>query len=50
MVLQNYPFWLAQYRDQMDFPWQVDVWQYTEEGTVPGIDGYVDIDLMFIYE
>ena len=48
--LAQYPFWLAQYRDQMDYPYQVDVWQYTEEGTVPGIEGDVDIDLMFIYE
>ncbi len=48
--LQSYPFWLAQYKDQLDYPHQVDVWQYTETGTVPGIDGDVDIDLMFIYE
>ena len=48
--LSQYPFWLAQYRDQMDYPYQVDFWQYTEEGTVPGIEGDVDIDLMFIYE
>ena len=48
--LQSYPFWLAQYKDQMDYPHQVDVWQYTETGTVPGIQGDVDIDLMFIYE
>ena len=48
--LAQYPFWLAQYRDQMDYPYQVDVWQYTEEGNVPGIEGDVDIDLMFIYE
>ncbi len=48
--LAEYPFWLAQYRDQMDFPYQVDVWQYTEEGTVPGVKGDVDIDLMFLYE
>ena len=48
--LAEYPFWLAQYKDRMDYPYQVDVWQYTEEGTVPGIEGDVDIDLMFIYE
>ena len=48
--LQQYPFWLAQYRDQMDYPYQVDFWQYTETGTIPGIKGSVDIDLMFIYE
>lgn len=47
--LQGYPFWLAQYRDRMDYPYKVDLWQYTEEGTVPGIQGKVDIDLMFLY-
>ena len=48
--LAQYPFWLAQYKDQLDYPYQVDVWQYTEEGTVPGIQGDVDIDLMFLYD
>ena len=48
--LSEYPFWLAQYRDQLDYPYQVDFWQYTESGKVPGIEGDVDIDLMFIYE
>ena len=49
-ALSEYPFWLAQYKDEMDYPHQVDFWQYTEEGSVPGIEGDVDIDLMFIYE
>ena len=49
-ALRQYPFWLAQYKDQMDYPYQVDFWQYTEEGSVPGIEGDVDIDLMFLYE
>jgi hypothetical protein len=35
---------------EMDYPYQVDFWQYTETGKVPGIEGNVDIDLMFIYE
>ena len=48
--LQQYPFWLAQYKSAPDFPWKVDLWQYTEEGSVPGIKGNVDIDLMFIHE
>ena len=47
--LAQYPFWLAQYKEKMDYPYQVDFWQYTEEGTVPGIKGDVDIDLMFTY-
>ena len=49
-AIEGYPFWLAQYKDQMDYPYKVHFWQYTETGTVPGIDGNVDIDLMFLYE
>ena len=49
-ALAQYPFWLAQYKEKLDYPYQVDFWQYTEEGTVPGIKGKVDIDLMFLYE
>lgn len=48
-ALTAYPWWFAQYKDQLDFPYRVDVWQYTEKGTVPGIEGDVDIDLMFLY-
>lgn len=48
-ALEEYPFWLAQYNDQLDYPWKVDFWQYTETGTVPGIQGNVDIDLMFCH-
>lgn len=45
--LSDYPFWLAMYDDQMTFPTRLTMWQYTETGTVPGINGYVDIDLYF---
>lgn len=48
--LQEYPFWFAQYKEALDYPHRVDFWQYTETGTVPGIEGRVDIDLMFLYE
>ena len=43
--LAAYDFWLAMYSDEMNFPYRVDMWQYTETGTVPGIDGTVDINL-----
>ncbi len=46
-ALEGYPWWLAQYREQMDFPYRVEFWQYTETGSVPGIQGKVDINLMF---
>lgn len=43
--LAGYDFWLAMYTDEMTFPYRVDMWQYTEEGTVPGIEGIVDLNL-----
>lgn len=48
--LMGYHFWLAMYSDRMTFPHRVDMWQYTCEGTVPGIEGPVDINLYFPYE
>lgn len=48
--LTDYRFWLAMYSDQMNYPFKVDMWQYTNEGRVPGIDGNVDINLYFPYE
>lgn len=43
--LEDYPFWLALYQDRMTYPWQVDMWQYSCTGTVPGIDGAVDLNV-----
>lgn len=48
--LTQYGFWLAMYSDRMDYPYKVDMWQYTNAGKVPGIDGNVDINLFFPYE
>jgi len=42
--LTEYPFWLAQYAEQMEFSYPVKMWQYTCTGTVPGIDEAVDIN------
>lgn len=38
-------FWLAMYDTQIDFPYPVDCWQYSETGTVPGIQGNVDLNI-----
>jgi len=43
--LSGYDFWLAMYTEEMDFPYRVDLWQYTQEGTLPGIEGNVDLNL-----
>ena len=43
--LEDYPFWLALYQDRMTYPWEVDMWQWTQTGSVPGIAGNVDINV-----
>ena len=43
--LEDVPFWLALYQDRMTYPFRVEMWQYTNQGTVPGINGDVDINL-----
>ena len=48
--LVDYPFWLAMYTTIMDYPYRIDMWQYTDEGSVPGISGNVDLNLWFTYE
>lgn len=47
--LTDYPLWLADYRMQPDFPYAFTMWQFTESGKVPGIEGAVDIDL-YLYQ
>lgn len=48
--LQDYPWWLALYDPTMMFPYRVQLWQYTSTGRVPGIEGNVDINLLFVYD
>lgn len=48
--LMEYDFWLALYSDRMTFPYKVDMWQYTSTGTIPGIFGNVDVNVMFLHE
>ena len=43
--LEDYPFWLALYQDRMTYPWKVEMWQYTNSGKVPGINGPVDLNV-----
>ena len=45
--LTEYKFWLAMYSDRMTYPYHIDMWQYTDQGQIPGIEGYVDINLYF---
>lgn len=45
--LQQYPFWLAWYADQLTFSHEIRLWQYSDKGRVPGIEGNVDLNLYF---
>ena len=45
--LEDIPWWLAMYDVTMEFPYRMDMWQYSCTGTVPGISGSVDLNLLF---
>lgn len=44
--LTGYTLWLAEYDQKPDFYYHFDLWQYTHTGTVAGIEGNVDLNLM----
>lgn len=46
--LKDFKFWLAVPGDYPDFYYAGNIWQYSDKGEVPGIDGDVDMNLMFI--
>ena len=48
--LTAYDFWLALYESDMVFPYKVDMWQYSCTGSVPGVEGPVDLNIWFEYE
>jgi GH25 family lysozyme M1 (1,4-beta-N-acetylmuramidase) len=43
--LADYPFWLAMYTDWMNYEHRFHMWQFTNEGKVPGISTAVDLNL-----
>ena len=46
--LKDCKLWLAEPGDYPSFYYAGNIWQYTHEGEVPGVDGPVDLNLMFI--
>ena len=48
--LTDYKFWLARYDTVLNYPYKINMWQYTETGSVPGISTNVDINLFFPWE
>lgn len=41
----KFDIWLAEWTDKATFPYTYQMWQYTENGSVSGISGYVDLDV-----
>lgn len=45
--LAGYKKWYADYEPLPQCPYEFSMWQYTEKGKVPGIEGNVDLNLCF---
>lgn len=45
--VKDYDFWLAEYATFPSFYYKFDMWQYSSEGTVPGIEQPVDMNICF---
>lgn len=41
------PVWLAHYTDQTNYEGEYFMWQMCDDGKIDGIDGYVDIDILY---
>lgn len=46
--LDGYDVWLADKNNITDYPYKFSMWQYSQEGSVDGIEGSVDLDLSFV--
>ena len=46
--LTAYDVWLSQAEDIPDYPYKFTMWQYSYEGSVDGISGYVEMNISFI--
>lgn len=45
-VFDDYPFWIAHYYvDEMKYKGKWKFWQHTDLGYIPGINGYIDLNI-----
>ena len=45
-IFNQYPYWIAHYYvDSLDYQGEWKFWQHTDEGTLPGIKGNVDLNV-----
>lgn len=45
--LVDYDLWFAYYGNDLTFPYQFEMFQYSNKGTIPGIKGEVDLNISF---
>ena len=43
----EYNIWLAHYTDKTNYEGNYQFWQLCSDGLINGINGYVDIDIMY---
>lgn len=46
-VLKDYPLWIADYRGYVGYTGDYAMWQYASNGSVPGINGAVDMNYAY---
>lgn len=46
-ALKEYDLWYAEYQNAPSLYYDFRIWQYAEDGVVPGIDGGVDLNICF---
>ncbi|MDO4188185.1 MAG: glycoside hydrolase family 25 protein [Lachnospiraceae bacterium] len=46
--LCEYDFWAPQYLDENDFLYDFTMWQYTEQGSAPGVEGDCDLNISLV--
>ena len=45
--IKDYDFWLAEYGDQPSYYYDFKIWQYSNTGSIPGVEGEVDLNICF---
>ncbi len=46
--LTEYDIWLSQQEDVPDYPYQFQMWQYSKEGNLSGVNGDVNLNISFV--
>lgn len=46
--VSHYKIWFAFYNNYVYYPYEMQMWQYTDKASIPGIEGNVDLNLWFL--